>query len=170
MTPIYFSASFPLKVKDQVLALLNTKPKPKCKKYNTRSCDISGYTSTTNLGKILIYYMYSTSSYAIANNPNITTKEEKEELHIIYKLKTIIQSNDTPQYIYPFYMSEINKQQNIQELTKIKNYLNTIIAPLYEKNSYFIKDINDNIQNRLNYISTRPAPPANFAPSAPSAD
>jgi len=151
MALIDFSGSFPKTVKDEVIALLDKNHKYKCKDYNKRSCDISGYTSITNFAKILLYYMYATTSYMTCLEHNLT-QNEQEELYLIRNIKSFMQYNDNPQYVYTSFMSNTDKEKEIIKLTKTKEYLNTNIAPLYKDNPSYIQNLNNQIQNYINYL------------------
>lgn len=151
MALIEFSGSFPKTVKDEVIALLDKNHKYKCKDYNKRSCDISGYTSIPNFAKILLYYMYATTSYMTCSESNLI-QEEKEELSLIQNLRGFIQYGDNPQYVYTSFMSNTDKEKEITKLIKTKQYLNTNIAPLYQDNPYYIQSLNNKIQQYITYL------------------
>jgi protoheme ferro-lyase len=63
-----------------------------------------------------------------------------------------MQYNDNPQYVYTSFMSNTDKEKEIIKLTKTKEYLNTNIAPLYKDNPSYIQNLNNQIQNYINYL------------------
>lgn len=154
MALIEFSGSFPIKVKEDVIALLDNTHKYKCKNYNKRSCDISGHTFLKNWAKILLFYMYSSTSYMTMNNTRDFTEAEQEELNTIHTLRLMLQYRDSPQYVYPARMSKVEQQKQITKLTKTKEYLNRIAPSTFDENTCIAQILNERIQADLDYLTT----------------